>query len=550
MAAGVDSIWHNAEILTLAPAAPGAEALAVSAGRIVAVGSNADVRALATAGTRSHDLHGAFIMPGLIDTHLHGIWGALRDLYEVNVGLSANLGQVLDAVARRVLETPDGQWISGGVWHQAWFDDGARSPRELLDRVAPGHPVALRDITYHSMWLNTAALRCCGVDRHRADPPGGRFGRDATGEPNGLLFETAQSVALQFMKPSPEQCDRAVRHMRDYFHSLGLIGFKEAMAIEPYLRAYADADRAGELQLHAAMHLARAPLDQPLRTPFETLEDWRRRYATTHVHTGFVKLFLDGVAPSRTAAFLDPYWPLDACSARRHDPLAQLILSPAELDSELIELDRRGFLVKMHAVGDRAARAGLDAIAAARQANGASGLRHEIGHAPFIDDADKPRFAALDAVAELSPRLWFPNPVTAGQIKVLGPDRTNRCHQIRSLMAAGAELTYGSDWPAAAADANPWVGLAGMLNRRNPFGLIDGVLGEREAIPLEHALPLFTTQAARSMGLAALTGALTPGRSADFIVLDRPLRGQSPAEIAATRVRQTVFEGQAVFSRA
>lgn len=547
MSARVDAVWFNADVLTLGSAAPRAQALAVSGGRIVALGTNEAMLAMAGAGAARHDLAGRFVMPGLIDTHLHGIWGALRDLYEVSVGLSSSLDQLLAAVAQRVQGVAPGLWISGGVWHQAWFDNGAQPPRDLLDAVSPGHPVVLRDITYHSMWLNSAALRVCGVDRYRPDPPGGRIGRDARGEPDGLLFESAQGVALPFLKSTPEQFDRAVRYMRGYFHSLGLTGFKEAMANEGQLEAYAKADRAQALQLHAAMHLARNPLDEPQRTPFETLEDWRQRFRTQHVQTGYVKLFLDGVAPSRTASFLEPYWPLDTCSGGRHDPDAQLLIAPAELDRELIELDRRGFVVKMHAVGDRAARAGLDAIAAARRTNGNSGLRHEIGHAPFIDDADKPRFAALDAVAEMSPRLWFPNPVTAGQVRVLGPVRTHRCHQIRSLIDAGAQVTYGSDWPAAAADANPWIGLAGMLNRRNPFGLFSGELGADQAVPLDRALPLFTTQAARSMGLQAVTGSLEPGKSADFVVLDRPLNEQTPAEIAVTRVRRTVFEGQTVY---
>ena len=201
----------------------------------------------------------------------------------------------------------------------------------------------------------------------------------------------------------------------------------------------------------------------------------------------------------------------------------------------------------MHAVGDRAARAGLDAVESVRTSNGQSGLRHEIGHTAFVHSSDHTRFKVLNMVADMSPRLWFPNPVTPGQVKVLGPVRTQRCHQIKSLMIAGAELTYGSDWPAAAADANPWVGLAGMISRRNPFGLFPGFVGEEQAISLEEALPLFTTQAARSMGLENVTGRLKAGMSADFIRLAKPLHGQSPEEIANTKVLETYFEGRCVY---
>jgi hypothetical protein len=282
-------------------------------------------------------------------------------------------------------------------------------------------------------------------------------------------------------------------------------------------------------------------------TSIEKLLVWREQFVSEHVHTSFVKLFLDGVAPSLTASFLEPYLPMPGCTPALHNPDNLLAITPNKLAEIVTELDSLGLTVKMHAVGDRAARAGLDAVQVVRETNGQSGLRHEIGHTAFVHTDDHPRFKLLGMVADMSPRLWFPNPVTPGQVKVLGPVRTQRCHQIKSLMIAGAELTYGSDWPAAAADANPWVGLAGMISRRNPFGLFPGFVGEEQAISLEEALPLFTTQAARSMGLENVTGSLKAGMSADFIRLAKPLLGQSPEEIAKTKVLETYFEGRCVY---
>lgn len=543
-----DAIWFNGHILTLDPNRPQAQALAVGQGRILAVGSDADIRAFCAPGTRQHDLKGQALMPGLIDAHAHGVWGALRDLFEVYVGLSASLPDLLQALQDRAAAVPAGQWISGGPWHVAWLQEPTEPARHILDRACPAHPVALRDVTYHTAWLNSAALKACGITRQTPDPEGGRIGRDpATGEPDGILYETAQNLVRPHIAPTPAQCRQAVSHMSRYFHGLGLTGFKEAMATDLELSAYQQADREGSLNLHVAAHLALNSLNSDQRTPMATLLDWRARFASAHVHTGFVKMFLDGVAPTRTAAFLEPYLPVPGCQPAAHDPDALLAIAPGELAQLITQLDHHGFVVKMHAVGDRAARAGLDAVAATRQANGHSGLRHEIGHTAFVDAADHPRFAALGMVADMSPRLWFPNPVTAGQDRVLGPVRRNRCHQIRSLMEAGAELTYGSDWPAAAADANPWVGLAGMMTRRNPFGLFPGHVGEEQAISLAQALPLFTTQAARAMGLADLTGALRPGLSADFIRLEKPLQQQTPEEIARTQVLETWFEGRCVF---
>ncbi|MEK7346877.1 MAG: amidohydrolase family protein [Pseudomonadota bacterium] len=545
-----DAVWFNGDVLTMDPARPRAQALAVAQGRILATGSDHEVLALAGADTVRHDLQGQALMPGLIDTHAHGVWGALRDLFEVYVGLSSSMPELLDALAQRARSLPAGQWISGGPWHASWLQEQTERPSHVLDRVCPGHLVALRDVTYHTAWLNTAALQACGITRDTPDPEGGRIGRDpVSGEPDGILYETAQNLVRRHIQPTPVQCRQAVAHMVGYFHSLGLTGFKEAMASEAELAAYQDADREGRLQLHVAAHLTLNSLNADAHTPLATLLDWRERFVSAHVHTGFIKMFLDGVAPTLTASFLEPYLPQPGCQPAAHDPDALLAIAPDALAALVTELDRQGFVVKMHAVGDRAARVGLDAVAAARAANGESGLRHEIGHTAFVAAADHPRFAALGMVADMSPRLWFPNPVTAGQDRVLGPVRRNRCHQIRSLMDAGAELTYGSDWPAAAADANPWIGLAGMLTRRNPFGLFPGHVGEEQAITLMQALPLFTTQAARAMGLAQVTGALRPGLSADFIRLRTPLAQLAPEQLARMQVLETWFEGQCVYQK-
>ena len=554
-AAVIDSVWFNGDVYTMNAAMPTAQAFAVSAGKYVALGTNDEILALCQPATGKVDLAGRFIMPGLIDTHLHGIWGGLRDLFEAYVGFTADIAKLLAAVRAHAAKAAPGQWINGGPWYMRDIEQLGQSPRLLLDQHSPLHPVALQDATYHSLWVNSVALQVCGITRDTPDPIGGRIGRDpSSGEPDGILYESAQGLVRAFSGASSAQLDQALVYMRGYFHSLGIVGFKEAMAYEDLLRAYASADRANALDLHAAMHLARKPLNAAEQVPYETLERWRSQYRSAHVHTGFIKLFLDGVAPSRTAAFFEPYVSCTGCDPSQaerlaHDPDRQLLIAPDELNRELIEMDRRGFVVKMHAVGDRAARAGLDAIAAARAANGDSGLRHEIGHSAFVTEADHPRFRVLNAVAEMSPRLWFPNPVTPGQYTVLGNARTNRCHQIRSLMDAGAELTYGSDWPAAAADPNPWMGLAGMVTRRHPGGLFEGAVGPEQAITLERALPLFTSNAARALGLEHVTGSLSVGKSADFVALEHSIFGATPREIAETKPLQTVFEGRIVFER-
>lgn len=533
-----DLILTGGHVLTMAGGV--CRDVALAGGRVLAVGE--DLAGLAGPATRVVALKGRAVMPGLIDSHTHGLWGACRDLFEVFPGLGAPLSAVLEGIRARVAVTPPGEWIIAGPWRP--FDRASFGPRphEMLDQIAPDHPVVIKDVSQHNLWVNSRALALAGITGETPNPAGGEIERDAVGRATGILIESAGAGVQRLIEPTEAQLDRATGHLSQYFHRLGITGFKEPMAFAPELAAYAKADRAGLLGLHVGAHLTRfSPFSEDW-VPLETLATLRAEHQSQHLHTQFAKLFLDGVPIARTAAFLAPY----PGQTGPHDPEAMLLVKPDRLNAEVTALDAAGYTVKMHAVGDRAVQAGLDAIAAARAANGASGLRHEIAHANFIAPADLPRFANLGAVAEVSPKLWMPNPVTSGQRAVLGDARVDQCHPIRSLLTAGAEVIYGSDWPAAALDANPWTGLAGMLTRADMTGSYPGTVAPDEAISLSQALPLFTTNAARALGLQGVTGQITPGASADLIVLERPLDQMRPEDIATCTPLATLFEGQIV----
>lgn len=542
-----DSVWINGQIHSLDRNFTVHTAMAVRAGDIVFIGDDRGVQGHIGPATKVHDLGSRFVMPGLIDAHTHALWGACRDNFEVFVGYDADLDALIEGVSARVSTAPAGEWIAGGPWKLQYREELGHRPKELLDRVAPDHPVALKDLTQHSLWLNSRALERCGIDHHTPDVAGGHIERDPqTREPLGILNENACAMVRSHLVPSADTLVRAAEIAANMFNRYGITAIKEPMAFEADLIAYRDADSSGALTVHLAAHLARTAPMLEGKTPYDVLQRWRDVYSSRNISTGYAKLFLDGVAPSRTAAFVEPYLPGPGYEPAGHDPEAMLLLKPDELDAEVIALDRLGFVVKMHAIGDRAVQAGLDAIGAARRENGNSGLRHEIAHTTFVRDEDLARFAELDAVAEVSPKLWFPNPVTPGQIAVLGAERTQKCYRIRSLMEAGAELIYGSDWPAAAPDANPWIGLAGMISRKHPLGLFDGAVGEDQKISLADALPMFTTNAARSMGLEHRIGSLETGKSADFIVLEKSIFDMDVEELASTKVSMTVFEGSIV----
>ncbi|SDE51214.1 amidohydrolase [Ruegeria marina] len=542
-----EKIYVNGKFMTLNIDAPQVEAIAVTQGRITAMGSTTEIESLAGEMTERHDLGGQFAMPGLIESHTHALWGACRDLFLVYVGYSASAEQLADAIRARAATLPKGDWITGGPWRLDMRPKLGMTPRAWLDAIAPDHPVAVTDTSQHAMWCNSLALSLAGLDASTPEIPGGVVERDETGQLNGFLAEAGCAPVRRMLTWSNAQLIEASKYFIRYFNSLGYTAFKEPMADESLLAAYAAAHDRGDLTLHMAAHItAFSPIAGDI-VPIDEIDRLRDKYSRKGIDLRFAKLFLDGVAPARTAAFLAPYEPAPGYDPDKHDPDAALLLAPDILNQTVTALDAAGYVVKMHAVGDNAARKALDAIEAARGANGASGLRHEIAHSTFISDSDLPRFSSLEAVAEVSPKLWAPNAGTAAQREVLGEARLSQVHRIRSLLDAGAEVIFGTDWPASAPDANPWTGLAGMISRRDPAGQYPGTVAADQAITLDQALPLFTTNAARAMGKAGEIGQLAPGAWADFIVLPGDIRQMSYTEIGAIEIRETFWKGQSVY---
>ncbi|MBT6307430.1 MAG: amidohydrolase, partial [Rhodospirillaceae bacterium] len=544
-----DQIWFNGKLMTMDPYFPYAEALAVRGGQILAVGTNEDVLNLMGPGTVKYNLFGKFIMPGIIESHTHALWGACRDLFDIYVGYNASFDDLIHATKERVQKIVPGEVVFGGPWRLDMRQQMGSNPREVLDQISCIHPIILQDTSQHILWCNTLAMRLGGISKDASDIAGGVIERDcSTGEPNGILAEAAGNGPRQLNKRTSEQLETASRTFNKYFNSLGITSFKEPMALEADMFAYKAADDRGDLTLHMAAHLVR---EGPLiveAIPYDKLEEMRSRFSNGNIRASFAKLFLDGVAPGHTASFVEPYLASSGYDLASHDPDSTLLITPEELNKTVTELDRRGFVTKMHAVGDNAIRKGLDAIEVARHVNGNYTLRHEIAHSVFVADQDLSRFKQLNAVAEVSPKLWFPNAATSAQIQVLGKDRLKKSHRIRDLLEASAELTYASDWPASAPDANPWTGLAGMLSRQDALGYFEGTIASDQAISLSQALPLFTINGARSLGMEHETGSLNAGKWADFIVLTNDLTMQAWQEIGLTKVETTVWKGCIVYS--
>ncbi len=541
-----DVIYRNAHIYTLDPGHPWAEALAVKDGKLLVVGTATAVQAVAGPATRTVDLEGRMVMPGIIDTHVHPMEAGRTELLECGFPFSLTMEQILKRVQECAAAKGKGEWVRGGQWSAELL--GAEQPphKSLLDAIIPDQPVFLMDSTVHNAWLNSKALELLGITRDTPDPNGGTIVHDAnTGEPSGILLDKAAYEAMQRLPLySPQQNEDAVLWSIAKLNALGVTAMKDAQADRYTINAYSAAEQKGVLTMRVAASL---PWKNSFtETPEQQQEDIanRGKLQSKLVNNNFAKIFLDGIPPTRTAAFLEPYL---ADASHPNPDTGKLNFTPEELAADVTALDAQGLTIKIHATGDRSVRVALDAFAAARKASGKMDLRHEVAHAAAISDADLPRFAELNVTAEMSPIMWYPSPLITFMDSMVGNDRLQKWWPIRALLESGARVTYGSDWPSVVPTPSPWPGVEAMVTRADPYGVNPGVQGVDQGIELAQALRIFTLAGAEALYLEAETGSLAPGKEADFIVLDRQLFDIPPDQIGETRVLLTVLGGKEIY---
>ena len=544
-----DSVYHHGRIYTVDAEQRWVEAVVIKDGRFVVVGRDSEAAPYIGAATRVVDLGGRMAMPGLHDMHIHPIEGGFAQLVECTFPFVSPLADIVVKISTCTKVKKKGEWIRGGQWAAETLESKQPPTLAMLDAVSPDNPVFLIDSTYHNAWVNSRALEALGINASTPDPKGGVILRDAKSQaPTGILFDNAAYFAMKRLpKRSDDEYQAAARWAVARVNALGVTAMKDALADGYAVRAYAALDRAGKLDIRVATSRPwRATWTEGDAEELHNLNHWRDDQ-TAHVRTGFAKIFVDGIPPTRTAVMIEPY-----LADAKHGAgfKGELQHTQAELNAALVELDKLGLTVKMHATGDGGARAALDAIAAARKANGNSGLRHEIAHAELIAPSDLQRFKALDAVAELSPILWYPSPLVAMMSQVIGQERANRFWPIKSMLDAGVDMIYGSDWPSVVPSPSPWPGIEAMVTRKDPYARMAGTLAPEQAITLADALIIFTRNGARAMGMEQDGGSIEVGKSADMIVLDHNLFEIPPEQIGDTQVLETVFEGRVVSAQA
>ncbi|HPE32247.1 MAG TPA: amidohydrolase [Parvularculaceae bacterium] len=541
--ASADLILTNGDIKT-----PGgwAEAVAIDDGKIVAVGAAGDIEKFKGKDTKVVDLEGDTVLPGFHDNHVHPLFAGLKQ-FECTFEQGLALPEIQAFLKTCVDRAGPGEWIIGGQWDASAI--GRIPDKAMLDAVTTEHPILLSDTSGHSAWVNSKALEIAGVTSQTPDPEGGIIERDASGEPTGVLRELAiVVVGSKAPPPSYEHVKIALTSAFNTMLSYGITSYTEASlgfaaGPEKELQAYADLSDESVLKqrirLCITWHQDDASFDDVLAS--------RNKYARERVSPDCVKILLDGVpTDSHTAAMLEPYV---GGVADRDDEASRygMLLVPQELLNEAVtRFDGMGLSVKFHAAGDAAVRAGLDAVEAARKANGPNGPLHDVGHCTFVEPSDMPRGKEINAVFEVSPYLWSPSPINDDITAAVGPDLIKRVWPIRELIDSGSLVVPGSDW-AVVPSVNPWIAIESLVTRERMGGSEDS-FGKQEAITLEEAIDLFTVESSKYIRAEKSLGKIEPGYLADLIVID-----QNPYEVAATdlhktNVLSTYVNGELVYS--
>lgn len=535
-----------------------AQAVAVGGDRIIAVGSDDDVRELITSRTRVIDLGGRTLLPGFQDAHVHASSGGLDRL---RCDLTGCRGReaYLNRVRGYAAEHPDEQWIIGAGWSMDAFPAGVPS-RSDLDDAVPGRPVFLINRDHHGAWASSAALRLAGIGERTPDPPDGRIERDAAGIPVGALQEGAMRL-VEAVIPQPGLASGvdAVLEGQRYLHERGITAWQEAIVgdypgIPDCYQAYRAVAADGRLtgRVTGALWWDRTRGEEQI----EELVARRAGAADGRFLAGTVKIMQDGVCENFTAAMLSLYL---GAGAQVGDGTGLSYLEPGLLRRAVTRLDKLGFQVHVHAIGDRGVREALDAFQAARAANGGTGHRHHIAHLQVVHPDDIPRFRELRVTANAQP-LWacHDRQMTELTLPFLGPQRSSWQYPFGSLARSGATIAIGSDWPVSS--PNPLELAHVAVNRTVPpaSSADDDPRGQdpRAGQPLlpGERLDLPTALAAATAGSAYVnhldeTGSIRAGYLANLVVLDRDLFSQPVSEIAQTRVEMTMAGGRIVYSR-
>jgi predicted amidohydrolase YtcJ len=546
-APGADLVFVNGALYTVDPARSWASALVVTGGRIAYIGDDASARPFVQLGTRVVDLGGRMLLPAFQDSHVHPAY-VPNPANELDLHGIKDRAELLARIRRFAQTHRDRPWITGSGWTEAAFLPSGQPSREFLDAAVPDRPAFLKNDSGHEGWANSRALAAAHIGPGTPDPLNGRIERTPSGTSTGVLQESAMDLVIAVMPPaSPSEIENNLQVALARMTRLGFAALEDADATPVIAAAYRALEQRGKLRLRVNL----CQEFDPAKPDAEQLEKFLAQRAALQgrrLRANCVKIFMDGAYGSHTVALLEPY---------SDDPerwgRGKLFVSPERLAVLVSRLDAEGLQVHMHAQGDGAVHAALDAFAEAQRRNGLNNNRHTLAHLCLIAQADIARFRSLHVIANMTP-LWSIGDSweTVFAPRMFGPERVKRLYPARELLEAGAVVVWGSDWPVTGVSALD--GLETAVTHRypggvDPAGKEDAPLVPAESVTLAQAITAYTAAGAFLLHDEVDRGTLGTGKLADLVVLDRNLFETPPLAIHTAQVDMTVLEGEIVYER-
>ena len=542
-----DIVFTGGAVYRVTDTDPWASEVAITNNRITYVGNDISATSLIGPNTRVVDLNGKMLMPGFQDAHVHPVDSGMT-FNQCAVFNLPKLNDLLDAIKNCVTERPDADWIVGAGWYVSTFAPTGIPTKQMLDAIAPNIPITLLSNAAHSVWANSAAIERAGITAETKDPEGGHIDRDPiTGEPSGSFQESAMPL-IQIFEPTITLKERieGLAYAQQLFHSFGITGvhdsYVEVSRETAYsnMEAYTAFEDKGLLKMHVVAAMLYDPT-LPLEPQVELFKKLRQSADRNHVSATAVKILVDGVATSYSAAMLEPY-------ADRLDEgiTGTPLVSRTNLIELVTRLDSLGFQIHFHTIGDAATHYSLDALEVARTQNGLRDSRHHLSHIMVWEPTDFDRMANLDAIANFQ-ALWASKGTHYDEITYvrMGEERSKYLYPINTLHKLGVKLAFGSDWYVTS--ANPLLAIEVAVTRLEPDGNTTDPLLPNEAIDLATAIRAATLGSAYGNFLNEETGSIEVGKLADLIVIDKNLFDLPSSDISEARVLLTLFGGETVF---
>ncbi|MGD8425557.1 MAG: amidohydrolase [Gammaproteobacteria bacterium] len=554
-----DIVYRNGRIYTVNPMQPWAEAVAVSGGRIVAIGDNNLVEGSVGKQTKVVNLGGAFVLPGFHDCHLHPHF-IYRDKVAGRLSLSPSdtQEQVLNKIAEYARKHPEG-WIAGSVWNGANFE-GGRLTAAMIEKVAPGRAVWLKDTTGHNAAASKAALKLAGITRDTPSPFGGFIEKGDDGEPTGYLSDNASAMVGGVLPGPPLEVYRKCIPMAlDVVRANGVTAIGDMAGRYPIHETYKALEEEGKLNLKVMLSVGMFTEGrhgdgtwEANAQPFVETVD---KYNSHLIDAKNVKFWADGTPPGLTSLMLESY---QGDLRGNTPPFYGAVTWSKDVQETMRAYDLRGLRIHVHSVGDGTTRQVLDVFEEIRANNPHNPVKHHISHLSYVSDEDLARMGRLGITAEMSPDVWFPGVTSHACEVTLGKELNETGWPVKRIMGSGIELAFGSDWGSSGRDYGVMASLEALLTRKNPWGKAfgsykaDEAYAPDQAIDLPAALRMLTINGARLMQHERERGSLEVGKYADMVVLSDNLFDLVEAgdqdKINQVKVLKTVFEGQVSFT--